>query len=1172
MSSGQKRSFPPSRRHGDRPSYSSSWARGRLRGSSGTKINLPAPREPSLGALIAQIGKEQLNENYDNANDGAPCITGCRTVASYNWLNRARPTILVPGCPPAWTPLEKPCQLSEDSGAYFRDQNAARYSSHPLQPAMEAVLKQEPTFDMNSVHVVACSRTLGNLLRFVRNPDMKFRILVEVVGSTVFFLRHENSPTEIIPDMRGFGHTFPEAYTTWDRDVRGSESHQRVIKYRFGDVECLVRFEADGYFRDRCSDPDGVPGPQESAIISLLGQATVSSHQPEDTESLQIQDGGHDVPQSAIFDLKTRSCMRKDDDIMAEILPRLWVSQTPNFLLAFHERGRFDDIRIQDLQSAVQAWEKRESKALCRFHSLLVQLISFAHGQPDGRFEIVHEECGDALELREVTPSVNHVIPDGLKSPVQMPSMQFQQYVHSHIKEIISKLDYILHILQAHAQEAIDPLVRSLHELFREPPLTIGASETIPPPSFADSFPSLEFEGYHQFVNAFGRPEFLEDLHLSFLDYIRSLHSAFLGLDEYLQTLPFPFYLLITFLSKALAPLILMVIYPVRLTSLLAGVVTHLVIFRRGEWDRSSPKIAVTFGAIAIVSMLLLFNFQGWSLILFSKLCALYVSGILLSTLFYRLFLHPLHKFPGPLLARITVMWRRPTFKSVWADHSWYGDFVRIGPREVSINNIEGFHQIHGPGSPFVKAPIYECTMERTLHITRENPMLTARTTMWEKSLDQKDCLKGYEAIVRKHCETFIECLKAKSYSKFDITKLLRFFSYDVMSDLALGNSFGMVKSQKMHSSLRQESFIQDFVGSFKCAPWLVTLLKQISVIRDLRAAWFEDCANLVDERLKVRSSYFTPVMHSFAFSIADLGLVTNSQQGQQGQQRADLFSSLLSYAKAMNKSHTSVRHSLLDDADLAISTGTDSIAYTLSALMWLLATHPKQQELLHEEIRRFPPTGSGLHLDYTKDSASYLNACINETVRLYPVIPGGIQRLTPPEGVTIAGRFIPGNTIVSTPIWSMHRDPRYFVAPNEFIPERWTTRKDLVLKGEAFAPFLTGPYGCPAQQFATMEIRMLIGWVVYDFKLRSREENRIGIENIIRNPGPVEKFILQFPAHQLKFTPRDKRSSTDDAVHEEVSKKFPRTPKRADEFKKKLQRENGSHSKERRRFQTAFS
>ncbi|PLB48658.1 hypothetical protein P170DRAFT_357450 [Aspergillus steynii IBT 23096] len=374
--------------------------------------------QPSFRGIIANINRDQLIGPTDSPSNDAPYITNCRTLASYNWLDRVKPTMLVPGSPPAWTPLKKSITLSEDSGTYFRDKNAARFASYPLQPAMEAIIKQDPGFDLDSVDLVACGSTLGNLLCFVRGLDVKFRILVEAVGSTVFFLRRDGSPTDVIPGVRGFGHTFPESYTSWDRAVKGSESHQRIVQYRFGDVECVVRFEADGYLPDRCDEQTSAPDTSandHSALPSLLQQTTVSSHEPEDTTSLTILDGGHSIPQAAIFDLKTRSFKRKDDDILAEIVPRLWVSQIPNSVLAFHRYGKFHDIRIQDTRPAIQAWEQKESETLRQFHGLLGQLIGFVHGQPDGRFEIVREERGDSLELREVTPRVNHVIPDELK-------------------------------------------------------------------------------------------------------------------------------------------------------------------------------------------------------------------------------------------------------------------------------------------------------------------------------------------------------------------------------------------------------------------------------------------------------------------------------------------------------------------------------------------------------------------------------------------------------------------------------------------------------------------------------------------------------------------------------------------------------------------------------------
>lgn len=50
------------------------------------------------------------------------------------------------------------------------------------------------------------------------------------------------------------------------------------------------------------------------------------------------------------------------------------------------------------------------------------------------------------------------------------------------------------------------------------------------------------------------------------------------------------------------------------------------------------------------------------------------------------------------------------------------------------------------------------------------------------------------------------------------------------------------------------------------------------------------------------------------------------------------------------------------------------------------------------------------------------LEGVILETLRLYPGAPGGMQRMTPPEGAQIAGKWIPGNTLVSTPTYTLHR------------------------------------------------------------------------------------------------------------------------------------------------------
>lgn len=294
-----------------------------------------------------------------------------------------------------------------------------------MQPSVEAILAQNQDFPTESIDIVACGSTLGNLLRFVRGIDREYRMLVEVVGSTVFFVRRENSPTQTIPDVRGFGHSFPEAYTTWSSDVKGSESHQRLIHYTFGGMKCVVRFEADGYLPDLVPDQIGDTNTQglddgtniysDQDLTLALGNTTIGTKSIQDKELL-IKTAGSHVPQTAIFDLKTRSFRKKDVDILGEELPRLWLSRVPNFVLAFHRFGIFDveEIQTRNVQEQVKKWEKEHTDSVRQLAALLKLLVAFARDVPDGRFELVHEEQGRDLQLCEVCADVNRALPRAL--------------------------------------------------------------------------------------------------------------------------------------------------------------------------------------------------------------------------------------------------------------------------------------------------------------------------------------------------------------------------------------------------------------------------------------------------------------------------------------------------------------------------------------------------------------------------------------------------------------------------------------------------------------------------------------------------------------------------------------------------------------------------------------
>jgi cytochrome P450 len=118
------------------------------------------------------------------------------------------------------------------------------------------------------------------------------------------------------------------------------------------------------------------------------------------------------------------------------------------------------------------------------------------------------------------------------------------------------------------------------------------------------------------------------------------------------------------------------------------------------------------------------------------------------------------------------------------------------------------------------------------------------------------------------------------------------------------------------------------------------------------------------------------------------------------------------------------------------------------------------------------------------------LNAAINETMRLYPPVPSGVQRVTPAQGLTIKTErgpiVIPGNINISIPTTTIHRDPRYFSPqPESFRPERWIyPEKEKAFDKNAFIPFGYGPTGCVGKSLAWMEMRLMLATILRRFEL----------------------------------------------------------------------------------------
>lgn len=119
---------------------------------------------------------------------------------------------------------------------------------------------------------------------------------------------------------------------------------------------------------------------------------------------------------------------------------------------------------------------------------------------------------------------------------------------------------------------------------------------------------------------------------------------------------------------------------------------------------------------------------------------------------------------------------------------------------------------------------------------------------------------------------------------------------------------------------------------------------------------------------------------------------------------------------------------------------GTDTTASALTYLVWSVCRHPEVRLFLTEELEddELPGAGAAGLDDAHLRALPYLGQVVEETLRLYPGVAGGLLRTVPAEGADICGCWIPGGTVVSCQAYSMHRDPRVFPNPGIFYPERW--------------------------------------------------------------------------------------------------------------------------------------
>lgn len=164
-----------------------------------------------------------------------------------------------------------------------------------------------------------------------------------------------------------------------------------------------------------------------------------------------------------------------------------------------------------------------------------------------------------------------------------------------------------------------------------------------------------------------------------------------------------------------------------------------------------------------------------------------WLGGLYASMLTYRLFFHRLHRFPGPFMYKTSKLWHvgqlgaLDNFRKLDALHKKYGEYVRVGPNEISITDPDAVEAVLGPLSKCYKAPWYDLSLPLvSLHNARDKQIHSKRRRVWDKGFNAQS-LRNYESRVVGFANTFIDQLRSKGAAGLNMSKWFMFYSFDVM-------------------------------------------------------------------------------------------------------------------------------------------------------------------------------------------------------------------------------------------------------------------------------------------------------------------------------------------------------------------------------------------------------
>lgn len=473
----------------------------------------------------------------------------------------------------------------------------------------------------------------------------------------------------------------------------------------------------------------------------------------------------------------------------------------------------------------------------------------------------------------------------------------------------------------------------------------------------------------------------------------------------------------------------------------------------------------------------------------------------LLLTALYNLFLHPLRRYPGPLLSRALPFSHALRLASgkgpidVHALHERYGPVVRLGPSHLSYTDVRAYKDIYGhragehsslkenpKSDEFYRKSLVdrgELDAPSILDADREEHGRLRRAVAAGFS-DRS--MREHEGVILRVVNQLISGLRRKSElgEEVDMVRWYNWSAFDIVGDLIFAESFGCLDEEKTHP------FVKMVTGSTSEAGMLMAM-KYAGLGKVPGFRW------ALNKGIKWAARDFFGQMKV---------LMTKKLQHRldMSQERDDLFEGLMKKRKEWNLD----LNRLQANATLIAAAGSETTSSLLAGATFYLLQNPGKLEKLNEEVRSAFKSSDEITIA-TVSRLPYLLACLNESLRCYPPAISNLPREVHEGGQMIAGGWVPGKTIVEIQQYAINYSSQHWHDPFAFKPERWLNKIDAELgeakardekdidgdRLEAMQSFSVGPRNCVGKNLAYAEMRLVLARMVFEFDMELSERSK---------------------------------------------------------------------------------